>query len=91
MMYVRAFLLIHSQLPNSKLISKRLSLSRYLVSFNLFRLPEIRFTKRPYYYGTVCLFAFKVTWLRNYDPQQVVLLPLDVEGRPHSADAIHFS
>ena len=29
MMYVRAFLLIHSQLPNSKLISKRLSHSTY--------------------------------------------------------------
>ena len=47
-----------------------------VVSINLFRLPEIRFTQRP----TVCLFAFKVTWLRNYDPQQVVLIPLHVEG-----------
>ena len=45
------------------------------VSLNLFRLPEIRFAKRLY----ACLFAFKVTWLRNYDPQQVVLIPLDVE------------
>ena len=48
------------------------------VSFDLFRLPEIRFSKRPYY-GTVFLFVFKVTWLRNYDPQQDVFISLDVE------------
>ena len=56
MMYVRAFLLIHSQLPNSKLISKRLSHSTYS-DFLKFVLP----TGSMYAYSHLRLPGYEIT------------------------------